>query len=76
MNLCTFIYRKCVSTVIGQLRCVPVKQVLVNCGFLGHVAQSRVAHRSECLPYSSSSLTEGQRWCPGPTPSGAPCRSC
>ena len=41
-----------------------------------YVAQSRVAHRSECLPYSSPSLTEGQRWCPGPTPSGAPCRSC
>ena len=41
-----------------------------------YVAQSRVAHRSECLPYSSPSLTEGQQWCPGPTPSGAPCRSC
>ena len=32
-----YIYRKCVSTVIGQLRCVPVKQVLVHCGFLGHM---------------------------------------
>ena len=41
VNLCTFIYRKCVSAVIKQLRCVPVKQVVIHCGFLGHMQHSR-----------------------------------